>query len=92
MGAPRQYITMIEFFEDKGTWAGLPISIQGIFEDNTCITIKIIDRSTGEPMSWAFGKDKRAGNPTEGFMKILQALYDADRRKQHRESRCCGIR
>ena len=45
---------MTEFFEDKGTWAGLPVTVQGIFEDGECIAVKVLDRTDGSPISWAF--------------------------------------
>lgn len=74
---------MTEFFEDNGTWAGLPLSVQGIFEDGKCIAVKVLDRTDGTPISWAFNS-KNIGGPKgsdlrEGFRKMLQRLYDERR-------------
>ena len=73
-------MTRTEFFEDKGTWAGLPVTVQGIFEDGECIAVKVLDRTDNTPISWAFNP-KDPGGPKqsdlrEGFRKVLQRLYD----------------
>ena len=71
---------MTEFFEDKGTWADFPVTVQGIFEDGECIAVKVLDRTDGTPISWAFNpKDPggpKGGDLREGFRKIIQQLYD----------------
>ena len=68
---------MTEFFEDKGEWAGLPVTVQGIFEDGKCIAVKVLDRTDGTPISWAFNpKGSIGGDLREGFMKLIQKLYD----------------
>ena len=71
---------MTEFFEDKGTLAGLPVTVQGIFENGECIAVKVLDRTTGEPISWAFNPKNnggpKSGDLREGFRKILQRLHD----------------
>ena len=76
---------MTEFFEDNGTWAGLPVSVQGIFEDGECIAIKVLDRITGDPISWAFdpGTSRHGPNTSakEGFRKLIQRLYDEQKEK-----------
>ena len=38
---------MTEYFEDRGTWAGHPVTVQGIFEDGKCIAVKVLDRTDG---------------------------------------------
>ena len=78
-----------EYFEDKGTWAGLPVTVQGIFEDGECIAIKVLDRADGTPISWTFpplgdpnaGKNGRQGDLHKGFMNIIQRLYDEKKRQ-----------
>ena len=73
---------MTEFFEDKGEWAGLPVTVQGIFEDGKCIAVKVLDRTDGTPISWAFNpKGSIGGDLREGFMKLIQKLYDRARKK-----------
>ena len=69
---------MTEFFEDKGTWAGHPVTVQGIFENGECIAVKVLDRTDGNPpISWAFNPKGSIGSDLrEGFMKIIQRLYD----------------
>ena len=68
---------MTEFFEDKGEWAGLPVTVQGIFEDGKCIAVKVLDRTDGTPISWAFNpKGSIGGDLREGFMKLIQKSYD----------------
>ena len=71
---------MTEIFEDKGTWSGLPVTVQGIFENGECIAVKVLDRTDNSPISWAFNP-KNVGGPKqsetrEGFRKMLQRLYD----------------
>ena len=71
---------MTEFFEDKGTWAGLPVTVQGIFEDGECIAVKVLDRTDGSPISWAFNPKNvggpKSGDLREGFRKMLLRLYN----------------
>ena len=43
-GTDDKETTMTEFFEDKGTWAGLPVTVQGIFEEGECIAVKVLGR------------------------------------------------
>lgn len=69
---------MIEYFEDKGTWGGLPVTVQGIFEDGECIAVKVLDRTDGTPISWAFGSQPGV-KILEGFKKLIQRLYDEKR-------------
>ena len=73
---------MTEFFEDKGTWLGHPVSVQGIFEDGECIAVKVLDRTDNTPISWAFNPTGSIGGDLlEGFRKLLQRLYD-ERKKE----------
>ena len=75
---------MLDYFEDKGEWAGLPITLQGIFEDGKCMSIKVIDLTTGTPISWTFpplgdptcGYNGKPGDLRQGFMNVAQRLYD----------------
>ena len=75
---------MTEFFEDNGTSAGLPVTVQGVFEDGECIVVKVLDRTDGTPISWTFpplgdptcGKNGKMGDLRKGFMNIIQRLYD----------------
>ena len=99
---------MTEFFEDKGTWAGHPVTVRGkvsiffqskkngnvlfgirkqnltfpkgIFEDGNCIAVKVLNRTDGTPISWAFNPKGSIGSDLrEGFRKMLQKLYDERR-------------
>lgn len=83
---------MIEFFEDKGDWAGHPVTVQGIFEDGECIAVKVLDRTDDTPISWAFpplgdprcGKNGMPGDLRRGFMNIIQRLYNERENNEHR--------
>lgn len=60
-----------KFFQTKGEWGGLPIILQGIIEDGTCIAIKVKDATNNQPISWAFSENTR-----RDFTKLIQRLYD----------------
>ena len=64
---------MIEFFEDKGTWGGWRVNLQGIFEDGSCIACKVLD-SDDKPFSWGLPDAK-----LQGFTRTIQRLYDEKR-------------
>ena len=68
---------MREFIEDKGTWCGIPLILQGVFLNGKLEAFKIQDEN-GENLSWAMSDGKPiAGKPpsTEKFKKILKRLY-----------------
>lgn len=70
---------MTEFYEHRGTWASLPLIVQGIFEDGECTAIKVIDATDGKPISWAFDPENVGGpksNTRESFVDFMQKLYD----------------
>ena len=57
-------------FETNGNWASLPIILQGIFEDKTCIAFKALNATNGKPISWGFS-DKT----TKDFIKLLERKH-----------------
>ena len=69
---------MTEFFQDNGEWCGVPVVVQGIFENGECIAVKVLDPD-GTPLSWAFDMHTPGGprtNTLEGFRKTIQYLYE----------------
>ena len=67
-----------KFFQTKGEWGGLPIILQGIIEDGTCIAIKVKDGTNDQPISWAFSEKTR-----QDFTKLIQRLYHEQENNKH---------
>ena len=67
-----------KFFQTKGTWGGLPVVIQGIFEGKECIAVKVKDATDNQPISWAFSENTR-----EDFRKLIERLYNEQTDTEH---------